>query len=829
MGEVYKARDTRLDRTVAIKVLPEHVADDADLKQRFEREARTISRLNHPHICTLYDIGNQVPTDPSAGSGSTGPREPIDFLVMEFIEGETLAQRLEKGAVPLDQALQIAIEISDALDKAHRQGIVHRDLKPGNIMLTKAGAARPGSPQAKLLDFGLAKLRKTGTVGAETVAEATTLSEPMTAQGTLLGTLPYMSPEQVQGKDTDGRTDLFAFGAIVYEMITGRRVFKGDNQASLIAAILDSQPTRMSTIGPMVPVGLDRVVTKCLAKDPDDRWHTAHDLRDELRWIAEQKQLLGTSADVRDDVASQGTVPSTRRRYLAGALAAVGLILMTTLAVRWSTGPSEPGSRTVTRTTLTLPADQRLVRTAGTAPLALSPDGTRLVYASGDAGAAQLYLRELDRFEVTVLPGTEGAEQPFFSPDGEWVGFFADGLLQKVAIAGGLPLTICDAPVVGRGASWGPEDTIVFQPGPESPGLLRVSASGGEPQLLKSADPQFDSRSFAWPSFLPDGRALLTTLDYSTRDPQAAVLSLESGGWQLLGDGGHARYVPPGYLVYHDETRGGLQAVGFDADRLELVGSPVSVIDSVYRAPSGGAPFFELSLTGSLVYLAGGLDRSLMWVDRRGGSSAAIDERRGFRFPALSPDGTKIAVSIDPRPSELWVYNLERGTRVHVAGGTHQVRGGSSALSPLWSPDGGRLVFTGEVAICTGCPQMAAVTRKRCLSATTRHTPSPGPRTVGSSAIRNSIPRPASTSGSYHWTAIELRSRSWQLQRPRRTCAFRPTVAGWRTCRPSRVALRCMSGRSLAPAGRSRSRPMAGPCPCGRLTVANCSTATETR
>ena len=309
MGEVYKARDTRLDRTVAIKVLPEHVADDADLKQRFEREARTISRLNHPHICTLYDIGNQVPTDPSAGSGSTGPREPIDFLVMEFIEGETLAQRLEKGAVPLDQALQIAIEISDALDKAHRQGIVHRDLKPGNIMLTKAGAARPGSPQAKLLDFGLAKLRKTGTVGAETVAEATTLSEPMTAQGTLLGTLPYMSPEQVQGKDTDGRTDLFAFGAIVYEMITGRRVFKGDNQASLIAAILDSQPTRMSTIGPMVPVGLDRVVTKCLAKDPDDRWHTAHDLRDELRWIAEQKQLLGTSADVRDDVASQGTVP----------------------------------------------------------------------------------------------------------------------------------------------------------------------------------------------------------------------------------------------------------------------------------------------------------------------------------------------------------------------------------------------------------------------------------------------------------------------------------------------------------------------------------------
>ncbi len=255
MGEVYKARDTRLDRTVAIKVLPEHVASDPDLKQRFEREAKTISSLNHPHICTLHDIGTQ---------------DGIDFLVMEYLEGDTLAQRLEKGALPLDQALTVAIEIADALDKAHRQGITHRDLKPGNIMLTKAGA--------KLLDFGLAKLRKPGTLGAEGFSTATTQSEPMTARGTLLGTLRYMAPEQLEGKEADARTDIFAFGATVYEMVTGQRAFAGESQASLIAAILERQPVPMSTLQPTTPPEIERLVKKCLVKDPDDRWHSSHDL-----------------------------------------------------------------------------------------------------------------------------------------------------------------------------------------------------------------------------------------------------------------------------------------------------------------------------------------------------------------------------------------------------------------------------------------------------------------------------------------------------------------------------------------------------------------------
>ncbi len=270
MGEVYRARDTRLDRTVAIKVLPEHVAADPDLKQRFEREARTVAALNHPHICTLYDIGGQVPTDPSTGSGSTSSREPVDFLVMEYLDGETLAQRVRKGALPLDQALRVSIDIADALDKAHRQGIVHRDLKPGNIMLTRAGA--------KLLDFGLAKFRAPGMDGAREFSAATTQSEPLTERGTILGTLPYMAPEQVEGKEADARTDIFAFGSVVYETVTGQRAFTGESHANLIAAILDHHPPALSTHQPSTPPALDLTVTRCLAKDPDERWQDARDL-----------------------------------------------------------------------------------------------------------------------------------------------------------------------------------------------------------------------------------------------------------------------------------------------------------------------------------------------------------------------------------------------------------------------------------------------------------------------------------------------------------------------------------------------------------------------
>ena len=386
MGEVYKATDTRLDRTVAIKVLPEHVAADPDLKQRFEREARTVAALNHPHICTLHDIGSQ---------------DGIDFLVMEYLDGETVAQRLEKGALPLDQALQIAIEIADALDKAHRQGIVHRDLKPGNIMLTKTGA--------KLLDFGLAKLRKPGTVGAEGFSAATTASEPLTARGTLLGTLPYMAPEQVEGKEADHRTDVFAFGAVAYEMVSGQRAFQAESQASLIGAILKDDPPLLSTLQPMTPRSLDRVIRQCLVKDPDERWQSTGDLKRELQWVT------ASVAEPSDAGAlSVGRRSGPWRVMVPWAVA--GFAALTATVAMWPRGPASPDQ----------PAAHFAIPVTGQLPMgqgrliALSPDGREVVYVAVTEDGDQLYRRPLNQLESVPIPGTERARAPFFSQDGEW-------------------------------------------------------------------------------------------------------------------------------------------------------------------------------------------------------------------------------------------------------------------------------------------------------------------------------------------------------------------------------------------------------------------------
>ena len=379
MGEVYKATDTRLDRTVAIKVLPEHVASDPDLKQRFEREARTVAALNHPHICTLFDIGREG---------------EMDFLVMEYLDGQTLAERLAKGALPLDQALEIAIDIADALDKAHRQRIVHRDLKPGNIMLTKAGA--------KLLDFGLAKLRKSGLLGASLVSAAATRSEPLTSQGTILGTVQYMAPEQLEGKDADPRTDIFAFGAVLYEMVTGEKAFRGESQASLIADIMHTEAPVPSTTQPVSPPALDYVVQTCLAKNPEDRWHSAGDVKRQLKWI-----VGGSGSQASAVVAEAALHPPTGWRQAVpwvGGMVAAGLVAG--LAV-WSLPPDPP--RQVVRSTISLSGDAQLYTNQTWHPLALSPDGQTLAFSAG--GVA---IRELAQLEATSLGGVSS---PFFSPD----------------------------------------------------------------------------------------------------------------------------------------------------------------------------------------------------------------------------------------------------------------------------------------------------------------------------------------------------------------------------------------------------------------------------
>src|ERR1700674_5214294 len=449
MGEVYKARDTRLDRIVAIKVLPAHLADRAELRERFEREAKTIASLNHPHICTLFDTGHQ---------------DEIDFLVMEYLEGETLAQRLQKGSLPIQQVLQYSIEISDALDKAHRKGVTHRDLKPGNIMLTKSGT--------KLLDFGLAKLKQEATPANVPLSELPTANDPLTAEGSIVGTMQYMAPEQLEGKEVDARTDIFAFGAVVYEMATRKRAFEGNTQASVISAIMSSDPVPMTSLQPLTPPALDRVVKTCLAKDPDGRWQTAADVTKQLKWIAEG----GSQVELAPTAPMNGFHALGRRALIVS----VGTLLFGAVIAglaTWSLKPSP--TQPVSRLVINLPPGQRLAD-MDQPVLALSPDGSQLAYAAIQGGIQQLYLRRMDGMEAKPIPGTEGGVSPFFSQDGQWLGFFAGGMLKKISVSGGAAVKVGDASCP-CGASWGSQGTIAFAPTNVS-GLQQVPDAGGGSQ-----------------------------------------------------------------------------------------------------------------------------------------------------------------------------------------------------------------------------------------------------------------------------------------------------------------------------------------------------------
>src|SRR6266446_10065977 len=458
MGEVYRAKDTRLDRTVAIKILPAHLSSDPVRKQRFEREAKTISSLNHPNICVLYDVGQQ---------------DGIDYLVMECIEGETLAQRLQKGALPLEQVLKYGMQIADALDKAHRNGIVHRDLKPGNIMLTPAGA--------KLLDFGLAK-PSAPLSSAETLTAATRNS-PVTEQGTIVGTFQYMSPEQIEDKELDGRSDIFALGAVLYEMVTGQRAFEGKSQLSVASAILEKEPATISSLKPLTPSTLERTIKKCLEKLPDDRWQSASDLASQLKWNAEA------------GLPSSSTAGATGRGLKAAAIYA-GLVLVAAIAIAlaglawWRS--SVPREKSVVRFSIMRPASEAILTNTGPA-LALSSDGRSIVFVVAHGESSQLAVRDLSSFDAKLIPGTEGAQTPFFSPDGEWLGFMAAGKLRKISVSGGPAIDLADLqnPI---GGTWLVDGTIVFNP--EFSGRLqRVPASGGKMEALIPPDP---TKGDAW-------------------------------------------------------------------------------------------------------------------------------------------------------------------------------------------------------------------------------------------------------------------------------------------------------------------------------------------
>ena len=655
MGEVYKARDTRLDRTVAIKVLPEAVAADPDLKQRFEREAKTISSLNHPHICTLHDIGEQ---------------DGVDFLVMEYLEGETLAQRLEQGALPLDQALTVATQIADALDKAHRQGITHRDLKPGNIILTKAGA--------KLLDFGLAKLRPAGALGTEGVTAAATASEPLTGRGTILGTLQYMAPEQLEGKEADHRTDIFAFGAIVYEMVTGQRAFKGESQARLIAAILECEPAPMMELQALTPARLEEIVTTSLAKDPDERWQSAGDVGRQVRGI------LGRGGEPR--VARPVTPPWKQLRVAWGVALLLAAVAGGLALLQMTRTPEDVAARE--RVQFSVSGATQVRENLG---LALSPDGRYLAYVSGaELGERSIWIRPLDSTEERRLPGTEGAEHPFWSPDSQRVGFFAGDQVLSISVSGGPAQPICRRTVVSGtgaqgGASWGRDGTILFS---DEGVIQRVPAAGGTATPVTQLTGDGRHR---WPEFLPDGDHFL----YLAEEDEAAdraihVASLSSPKTtELVTTQYRARFVQPGYLLFVRERA--LMAQRFDVEALALEGVATPVVGSLTLDSSRASPSYTVSQDGGLAYRTSTDDSQLTMYDRTGTPLATLGEPGNYRDPVLSPDGTMVAVAkVDASTGNrnIWIWDVAREQWRQFTFDSPNDR------TPVWSPDSRTLVWS---------------------------------------------------------------------------------------------------------------------------------------
>jgi len=670
MGEVYKARDTRLDRIVAVKILPELLAADPQFRERFEREARTISQLAHPHICTLYDVGED---------------HGVAFIVLEHLEGETLADRLARGRLPLDQALTIAVHVADALSAAHRAGVVHRDLKPANVMLTKAGGGSTSSPQAKLLDFGLAKTAAPVVAAGASMMATTPVN--ITAQGTILGTFQYMSPEQIEGQDADARSDVFAFGCVLYELLTGVKAFQGKTQASLIGAILKDQPPPITTLQPIAPAALDHVVQTCLAKHPDERWQSASDLLRELKWIAANPS---TSAPV------VGVRGAGRRERLLAFVAAISLVVsgaMAWTAWRALQRPDQSAARPM-RFTIALPPDQPLSQLDTDAnnpqPLvAVSPDGSHLAYTVERGGTQQLFVRDVSTGAATALAGTDGARSPFFSPDGRWIGFQADGKLKKMALGGGAAVTLCDARSL-RGASWTADDTIAFVPDLYA-GVWRVRASGGKPEPLTTVDATGGERSHRWPEVLPGGKAVVFAVGSGAvwDDARIVVQSLDTGARKTLIDGGSSpRYLPTGHLVY--ARAGALAAVPFDPVRLEVTGPPVKLLDGLITENDGAAQY-SFSRTGLLISVpASSTDpkTEVVWVDRGGlASPAGIAPGKLYRL-ALAPDGVRVAVQ-QMNMGDLRVYDLRREIQSSFRSGTR-----SSGFS--WMPDGKRIVFSSE-------------------------------------------------------------------------------------------------------------------------------------
>jgi serine/threonine protein kinase len=657
MGEVYRAKDTRLDRMVAIKVLPTHLSSQAELKQRFEREARAISSLSHPHICALYDIGHQ---------------DGVDYLVMEFLEGETLAQRLNKGALSTELVLRYGIQIADALDKAHKQGIVHRDLKPGNIMLTKSGI--------KLLDFGLAKLQAaTSNQFMSGVSALPTEQRDLTAQGTILGTIQYMSPEQLEGRESDARTDIFALGAVLYEMATGKKAFTGKSQASLIAAILSSEPQPITAIQPMTPAALERLVKTCLAKDPEDRWQTAHDVMLELRSISEGLSQPGTQTRV---------IVKPSRERLAWAIASLAILSLLAFILFFRIGRKETSSM---RFVIPPPENMEFnVSTEGCPPV-LAPNGHAIAFCAVDEkGQSLLWVQPVGSLSAKVLAGTEGATFPFWSSDSKSIGFFAGGKLKTIEANGGPTLSICEAPR-SRGGTWSGE-VILFTPD-FSISIQRVSATGGKPEPITKIDPAKHS-THRWPYFLPDGKHFLYLAASHERNVEYDGIyfaSLDGKENHLVIRTNSNAIFASNHLLFLRGTD--LIAQRFDPQKGEIEKEPAQIAQNVHYDLAAWRGYFAASQDGKLLYQTrggtGALNPTrLKWYDRTGKEIGTLGEEDVFFESILSKDGNKAAVTIGD-PGEIFIYDLVRGNR------TPAVRSPRNDISPVWAPDGKYLAYGG--------------------------------------------------------------------------------------------------------------------------------------
>jgi eukaryotic-like serine/threonine-protein kinase len=668
MGEVYRAKDTRLDRSVAIKVLPSHLSSDPELKQRMEREAKAISALQHANICTLHDIGSQDGTD---------------FLVMEYLEGQTLAERLAKGALPMDQVLKIGMEVAQALEKAHQHGIIHRDLKPANIMLTRAGA--------KLMDFGLAKpgLARPGlaksaipissqAVGPFTpstptvnLASLSAAASPLTQKGSIVGTFQYMAPEVLQGAEADARSDLFSLGCVLYEMTTGLRAFEGKSQLGVFTAILEKDPEPVTDVQPLAPQMVVHVIDGCLAKDPADRIQSAHDVAMDLRWIP---SLASTPAD------PKSSSSASRGRWLAAVAAALVTGALIGFFLHRSS-PSEPSIRTF----LNPPAGAHFRLTDDSAgPPVLSPDGASVAFTvNGADGKTSIWVRAMNAAEARPLPDTNDAIFPFWSPDSRSIGFFANAKLKTIEVEGGVSQVVCDVPL-GRGGAWGSGGTILFSASPVSP-LLQVSASGGTPTAVTKIDPS-QHTSHRWPFFLPDGKHFLYFAMH--HDPSKSAndgiyyASLDGRENRLLLRGQTNGIYAAGFLLFGRGDQ--LMAQPFNPATGKLSGQVQTVSTGVLNDVTTWHMDVSAADNGLLTFGNGASGNvQLVWMDRSGKQTGvAADNLKNLQFARLSPSGDRVALMLDSGINDIWSIDLAHGVRTRLTFGP------IANTYPVWSPDG---------------------------------------------------------------------------------------------------------------------------------------------